>query len=315
MLIEPKNLNLEATKSEIGCTEVKPDNDLDSVISEAINTEVTSDSPNGVFDGEIETPSDVDFYQFQVGKAEGIRIDLEELGDDSELNSYLRMFDAEGNELIFDYDNISDLETTATDSSISWLPETPGEYFIGISSAGNFDYDQINGNTNPNSSTSTGISTGKYKLELEILEVRADKDSDNTIREAIDSGVSSQDQNSKVINGDIEAGPDVDLYKLAVADGEGIDLTINTQGLNSELNSYLRLFDSKGNELTFDDDNNSNFTEEFSSDSALAFVPDAPGDYYVGVSTTGILITIRSRVELTFRLMCLIQLVPPAVMN
>ena len=262
--------------------EVVTDDDPDNTIAEATNTEIGNEIRDTVIDAEIETEADVDFYRFELGQGEGIEINA--LADNSELDSYLRLFDADGNELAFN-DNSDDPNNITNDSAIAFAPE-PGEYYVGVSSAGNYDYDEVNGDTNLNFSLNTGISTGNYKLGLEVVEVVADDDSDNTIAEAIDSNVSSS-SDSAVFSGEIDAEFDVDFYQFQLAAGEGVNLNINAEDLDSELNSFLRVFDSQGNELAVDDNNDANFTADFSTDSNLNFIPETSGEYYVAVGTSG----------------------------
>lgn len=263
--------------------EVVADDDPDNTIAEATNTEIGNEIRDTVIDAEIETEADVDLYRFELSQGEGIEINV--LADNSELDSYLRLFDADGNELAFN-DNSDDPNNITNDSAIAFAPE-PGEYYVGVSSAGNYDYDEINGDTNLNLSPNTGISTGNYQLQLEVVEVVADNDPDNTIAEAVDSNVNPTGLDSAVFSGEIDAEFDVDLYQFQLAAGEGVNLKINAEDLDSELDSFLRVFDSQGNELAVDDNNDANFTTDFSTDSNLTFIPETSGEYYVGVGTSG----------------------------
>ena len=248
--------------------EVVADDDPDNTIAEATNTEI-GEIRDTVIDAEIETEADVDFYRFELGQGEGIEIDV--LADNSELDSYLRLFDADGNELAFN-DNSDDPDNITNDSAIAFAPE-PGEYYVGVSSAGNYDYDEINGDTNLNFSPNTGISTGNYQLGLEVVEVVVDEDSDNTIAQAVDSDVSSS-SDSTVFSGAIDGEFDVDFSDFQLAAGEGIDLNINAEDLNADLDSFLRVFDSQDNELAVDNNNDANFTGEFNADSNLTFIAE-----------------------------------------
>lgn len=267
----------------LNIVEVEADRDPDNTIAEATATEVGSNIQNAVISGEVEKESDVDLYRFELGDGEGIKIDA--LADNSDLDTYLRLFDEDGNELALN-DNSEDPNNITNDSAIAFAPE-PGEYYVGVSSAGNFDYDEINGDTNLNFSPNTGISTGNYELKLAVVEVVADEDSDNTIAEAVDSGVSPTDLDSTVATDKIDSEFDVDLYQFELEEGEGVSLKVDTKNLNSDLDSLLRVFDAEGNELAFDDNNDANYTGEFTADSNLSFIPETPGKYYVGVGTSG----------------------------
>jgi len=266
--------------------DVTGDEDPDSTIAEAIALELALETPIAIATGEIEARSDVDFYRVDLAEGEGVNLNLSAVDEDSGFDSYLRLFDAVGNELAFNDDN-SDLENATTNAAISFVPPIAGVYFVGVSSAGNFDYDQINGDTNLNFSTNRGVSTGEYRLEVEVAEIVADDDSDNTIDEAIASGIATANDNPALLAGEIDSELDVDIYQFAVGEGEGVNLNVNTEGLDSELDSFLRLFDAAGNELIFDDNNDANFTGSFSADASLRFVPDAPGAYYVAVGSSG----------------------------
>lgn len=262
--------------------EVVGDRDPDNTLVEAIDSTVGSVTSSRAIAGEIETESDVDLYRLELAEGEGIEIGAS--ADNSELDSYLRLFDPNGNELAFN-DNGTDSNITLGNSAIALAPE-PGTYFVGVSSAGNYDYDAINGDTNLNFSPNRGISTGSYNLELEIVEIVEDADPDNTIAEAIDSEVNPAGIASKLLSGEIEVQSDVDLYRFELGEGEQVDLDINAEDLNSDLNSLLRVFDTEGNKLAFDDNNDANYTAEYSPDSNLTFVPGTPGAYYVGVGTS-----------------------------
>lgn len=262
--------------------EVVADRDPDNTLVEAIDSTVGSVVSGKAIAGEIDTESDVDLYSFELTEKEGIEI--EALADNSELDSYLRLFDAKGKEIAFN-DNGTDSNITLGNSAIAIAPQ-PGTYFVGVSSAGNYDYDAINGDTNLNFSPNTGISTGSYNLELEIVEVVEDSDPDNAIAEAIDSGVNPAGIGSTVLSGEIEVQSDVDLYRFELAEGEQVNLDIEAEDLNSDLNSLLRVFDAEGNELAFDDNNDADYTAEYSPDAKLTFVPETPGAYYVGVGTS-----------------------------
>lgn len=266
---------------------VESDADPDNTVAEAIALSIDNETQTAVVKKKIATKSDVDLYEIELGEAKGIKLNINARRNNSDLDSYLRVFDADGKEVAFN-DNSEDFDNITLDSILAFAPETSGKYYIGVSSVGNFDYDAVNGNTNLDFSPSTGLSKGNYQLQLEIVDVIKDDDIDNTISEAIDTSVGEIDSNSPVTkSGEIDSKFDVDIFKFQLQEAEGIKLDINASELGSDLDSYLRIFDSQGNQLSVDDDNDANFTGDFSSDSSLAFVPDTPGEYYVGVGTSG----------------------------
>ncbi|MFM8538660.1 MAG: PPC domain-containing protein, partial [Planctomycetaceae bacterium] len=78
-------------------------------------------------------------------------------------------------------------------------------------------------------------------------------------------------------------GRDVDLYRVTLAAGQSlsVDVVARLVSNTSSLDSYLRLFDSRGRQLASNDDANGSF------DSALAFTALRGGVFYIGVSGYG----------------------------
>lgn len=277
------DLNLEIV-------EVIPDTDQNNTINEAIATEIDSEDLTLV-NGEIELEADVDLFKFELAAGSGIKLRVKGENNDSSLDSYLRIFDSAGRELAFDDNSTRDSDATTettTNSAIAFAPETPGEYYVGVSSAGNLDYDVVNGDTNLNFSPNTGFSTGNYQLGLEVQPIVPDEDDNDTLAEAEATEIASGGSRSGVVDGSINPELDVDVFRVDLAAGDGIYVDLDAvTGLDSQLNSFLRIFDAEGNELTFDDNDDTNFTGDFSTDSAIAFAPETPGEYFIGVSSSG----------------------------
>lgn len=270
---------------DFNLVEVIADEDNDNTIAEAISIESGNDK-----DGAIDLESDVDVVRVEISAGEGVKLRANATTN-SQLDPYLRVFDSAGNELAFDDNSTNNPSENATDittdSAIAFIPPTPGEYFVGISSAGNFDYDVINGDTNLNFSPNTGFSMGTYELQVDVVDIVADEDPDNTIAQAIDTGVASGGERNGVVSGEIAPALDADLYQIQLAEGDGVYLNLDAKSIDSQLDSYLRIFDSEGNELTFDDNDDANFIGDSNTDSAIAFVPATAGKYYIGVSDAG----------------------------
>ncbi|MGD1922528.1 MAG: choice-of-anchor Q domain-containing protein, partial [Pleurocapsa sp.] len=124
--------------------------------------------------------------------------------------------------------------------------------------------------------TSTDI--GAYELQS------VDADDDDTISTANDSGVSPDGQQSVVISNAIASDLDVDLFELELESGDVATFNIEAQEFGSSLDSVLRIFDSEGNELAFDNDSDGPF-ERANGDSYVEYRAEADGNYYVGVSS------------------------------
>ena len=76
---------------------------------------------------------------------------------------------------------------------------------------------------------------------------------------------------------------DVDLFRVSLATGQRLTIDVATRSLAtpSMLDSYLRLFDSKGRQLAANDDTPG------TPDGSLSFTAPKAGVYYVGVSGSG----------------------------
>jgi type IV secretory pathway TrbL component len=75
----------------------------------------------------------------------------------------------------------------------------------------------------------------------------------------------------------------VDLFRVTLAAGQTITIDIDAKTLSggSSLDSYLRLFNSAGQQLAANDDDGSSF------DSLLTFRASTAGTYFVGISGYG----------------------------
>ena len=78
-------------------------------------------------------------------------------------------------------------------------------------------------------------------------------------------------------------GRDVDLYRVTLAAGQSlsVDVVARLVSGSSSLDSYLRLFDSRGRQLASNDDANGSY------DSALSFTALRGGVFFIGVSGYG----------------------------
>lgn len=99
----------------------------------------------------------------------------------------------------------------------------------------------------------------------------------------VDFSASGQARFTGVTIGDgIYAGLDVDIFKLNLARGGQItaEITAKRRPTGSNLDSYLRLFDANGNQLTFND-------QFYGQDSFIDYYVSTGGVYYLAVSGYG----------------------------
>ena len=277
----------DAAKSydlEINIVDVIPEEDSDDTIPEAISTELDSPGESATFSEEIDVGRDIDIYQLQLDTGDGLILDIDASEFDSSLDSQLRLFDADGNELASNDDSPALGEDFTSDSYLSYTAEANGDYYVGVSTAGNDSYDALNGRTNLFQNSS--INSGSYELNIDIVEVESDNDFDNTISEANSTVIASNlpGQNSIAIEDSIDPQGDVDVFELYLDSGDTLTLDLNAAELETGLDSALLLFDSQGNEIDRNDDAAAPGEDSSTIDSYLEFTADTAGNYYVGIS-------------------------------
>ncbi len=211
------------------------------------------------------TSTDVDLYELTISSFElnkEITFTAADNGDGGDvLDPYLRLFDANGNELEDDDDGGPGL-----DSELDFTFTTTGTYYLGISSSSNEQYDA---ETGLGDQTGGASSTGGYFITLE--------DTNDEIDEAIPN-----DLNNGFGSGFVDPNTDVDLFRFDAVGGQSFKFIVDGDFVNSTtgLDSYLRIFDDNGNPLANDDDGGTGLR-----DSELTFTFPSTDDYYVGVSS------------------------------
>ena len=106
----------------------------------------------------------------------------------------------------------------------------------------------------------------------------------DTIAEAIDTGLSSENPGTFSDSGflgdnpDVEPTNEVDLLQFQLDAGDRVTADIDASISGSPLDSILRIFDSAGNEVAVNDDNDG-------LDSFIEFTASTSDTYYVGVSS------------------------------
>lgn len=235
----------------------------------------------GVIPTDFSEPSstrDVDLYKVQLNAGEVITIDID--NSFPELDSILRVFNASGTQLAFNNNALAPEEPDDAfnqDSYIQFTAPTTGTYYIGVSGANNTAYNPLIANS--------GVlgDAGRYNLEIVIREPN------NTIATAIDTEFFGFYSTSTRI-GDNTGSPnsDIDLYEVQLAAGDVLNIDIDTSAFDAgqRVDSVLRLFNSRGNQLASNNDAPAP-GEVASTDSYLSYTATASGTYYIGVSGVG----------------------------
>lgn len=225
--------------------------------------------------GTIVGDKDVDIFRFEVESPGTVTIELgTRTNDPEDFDTYLRLFDSNGNQIAFDDDGgeglFSRIETDLT----------TGTYYAGVSGFENNSY-------NPNVAGS-GVSgaTGNYSLQLSLT--NADPNGLVSGAEVVNLG---NDLKPLIFPGFIGADygapvgvSDVDLFRIVVPDNGQLFIDIDTPFPDGQfVDSFIRLFDEAGNELVFAGTN-----DPFESDDARSF--NASGNFTEFENASGILL-------------------------
>jgi hypothetical protein len=233
------------------------------------NDQIDEAEEGGVTNWSINPASDVDLRYFDANADDIWEINVDT--PNSELDSFLRIFDADGFEVASNDDQGSGGGFDFLDSFIRYTVQSSGRYYVGVSANGNEDYSIVTG-----SGDEAGFTTGSFDLRINRT-FAGGNDPNDQISEAEEGGVT---------NWSINPGSDVDMRFFRGVAGEVWAIDVDTNSGIGGLDSYLRIFDSSGNELAANDDQlapgdpfNAN-----SLDSYLEYQLPFSGNFYVGVS-------------------------------
>jgi hypothetical protein len=251
--------------------------DLDDSLSEAHFLGVLAAAPRGA-QGSITPDIDVDMYRFTATAGQVVDFDLDTATNGpGGVDSFLRIFDSQGQEIAFNNNGAAPGENQiGFDPYLRFTFFTTGDYYVGVSNANNTLYDPVSGDGD---SAGGPNATGNYQLTVQALPV----DSDDTFDESNVLGTISA--SPITINAAISPDIDVDMYRFGASAGQTIQFDIDTP-LNGPggLGSFLRVFDSRGAELAFNNDAAAPGESTVGFDSYVRFTFSASGTYFVGVS-------------------------------
>ncbi len=234
-------------------------------VTQAITTSDT------LYDG-----GDVDMFAIEVSAGQEVDFNINSAGAAPLSDSWIRVFDANGNELAFNDDGAAPGEPASYDSYLAYTFASAGTYYLGVSGYRNSDYDAVTGDN------TTSGAAGTYDLVL-ITPVVA-QDPNDRISTAADLGDMSQPrQVTDELAAGAAFGPDVNIYAFEVTAGQTISFNIDKCGANPLSDSWIRLFDANGTELAYNDDGTGP-AETPSYDSYMTYAFTTSGTYYLGVS-------------------------------
>ena len=245
--------------------------DTDDQISEAQNLGTTSAARTA--NGSIDRATDVDMYRFSVSSGQTVAFDIDRASG-SDLDSYLRIFDSSGREVVRNDDGQAPGESFSYESYLEHTFASGGTYYAGVSGYGNSSYNAASGNGDESGSQ------GGYILRLSGTTPVVD--TDDQISEAQNLGAVTT---TRTASSSIDRATDVDMYRFSVSSGQTVAFDID-RASSSDLDSYLRIFDSSGREVVRNDDGQAP-GEPFSYESYLEYTFTSGGAYYAGVSGYG----------------------------
>lgn len=263
------------------------------ILTQALATGLSSSNPGSVTyrgaigDNPAQRPGhDRDMFQVRLNAGDRLTVDLDAYTQGNWFDGYLRLFDADGNELAFSSDDAAPGESLSYDAYLSYTAIVTGNYFIALSGDGNTAYNPFF------LSGGTSGSTGTYSLDITVGSNDNSTESNDTLPRAIPIDLSAANPGTVTLAGTIGDNPavasdlDVDMFSVYLAEGDRLELDIDAHEFGGILDSGLRIFDAFGNEVAFSDDNAAP-GEDFSYDPYLLFTAATAGNYYISISGYG----------------------------
>lgn len=213
--------------------------------------------------GSISLAGDVDLFSIVLIAGDTLTADVDAAVQGSTLDSVLRIFDSTGMQV---GGGFNDDSGRSTDSLLPYTATISGQFYVGISSHLNADYNPLTGAGTP------GTTLGAYSLRLSRQETGGTLGTASTV--ALDYGT------GVTIHASVNSSRDVDMYAVTLLPGDR--LTVGIAGVPAEsFTGGLRLFDSTGAQLA------SNLDESGLAAPQVTFVATTAGTYYLGASSFG----------------------------
>jgi hypothetical protein len=217
---------------------------------------------------------DVDLYQFKANAGEVLTATTSLPTGGTPVDTYLRLFDANGNEVANnnDYNNVNQYSQIR-----NFVFGASGTYYIGVSGTPNAYYDPSTGGSGQPYYTP---GTGNYRLDLNLFNPTPDAAGD-TLATAQATGLGPTDGTfgaTASIGDGLYFNADVDLYQINAAAGQVLTAQTSLPAGGVAMDTILSVFDASGNRVTYNDDYNGVY-------SRVTYQFGAAGTYYVGVSS------------------------------
>lgn len=200
------------------------------------------------FEGRLEGVTDQDWVRVELVAGRSYDIRLTGIGYDGLENTYLRVFNAAGEEVAFN----DDVDFAALDfsSMLEFSPETGGVYYL---SAGNYLETALN-------------ASGSYLMTV-------------TDEEDNHPGTPHRVSPNGRFNGTLDDKFDEDWIRVELVEGKTYSFTLAGTGPDTDTDTILRLYDSGGEQVAFNDDVDHAAGKV---NSVVTFTPPETGAYYIG---------------------------------
>ncbi|MEL6927492.1 MAG: S8 family serine peptidase, partial [Cyanobacteria bacterium J06600_6] len=216
---------------------------------------------------------DVDLYRINSSTSGILEIDIDSVGETAisdYVDSVIVIFDEQGNSL-----GLND-DTDTTDSLLRIQIEANTDYYAAVTGFGNQDLNPLI------SGSGSGGDTGDYILNSRLLRSSAAFDiSNNVIGGGLVSNIAVGDTFAGILgedNGYILGARDVDLYRFVPVSDDTVTIRVDaSQAFDAD--TFLRLFNARGDEIAFNDDENSTTRGSF-----LEIEVEAGSEYYIGIN-------------------------------
>src|SRR4051794_31704614 len=207
-------------------------------------------SIGGSITGTIESTNDIDWIKVTLTAGRLYQFDLEAsaTGQGTLPNPFLDLFNSNGNEITYDFDS-----GIGNNARITYTPSTSGTFYLADSGASG--------------------DLGTYKLSATDLGAGGD---DYPASSATTGVVSIGGS----ITGTIESTNDIDWIKVTLTAGRlyQFDLEASATGQGTLPNPFLDLFNSNGNEITYD------FDSGIGNNARITYTPSISGTFYLAAS-------------------------------
>jgi hypothetical protein len=194
--------------------------------------------------GNVEYEGDVDWYRLPVRTGNRYRISLAGAGEDGLPDPFLRLVDSDGNELASNDDSEGSLN-----SQLEFVPPANSTVFIEARGFGD-------------------AMTGRYDLSVAVERMPRD-DVGNS------RSTGARLRPGQTIDSTLDFASDSDWYRVRLTEGQSYRFALSGTGDNPVGDPLVRLRDSRGEELAFDDDGGDGLN------SYLEFTAPRTGDYFV----------------------------------